>query len=114
MKRSILGVVTALVVAVATEVSAGGIITSKVAEFGLIASTNIGWVRVVGPVTTQASCATPNYFVVNLATESGRWVFRVLLAAQVQGLPVTIYGTGQCTQASGSEDILYIWYNPPI
>lgn len=113
MKRSILGVVFALAVALATEVSAGGVTTSKVAEFGLIPSANIAWVKMVGPIATPPACASAGYFAVNVSTDIGKSVFRVLLAAQVQGLMLTIYGTGQCTQAGGSEDILYVWYNPP-
>ena len=114
MKRSILRfIAVAFTLALATEASAGGITTSRVAEFGMIPSSNIAWVRMVGPVTTPALCASAGYFSVNISTDIGKSVFKVLLAAQVQNLPLTIYGTGLCSQSAGSEDILYIWYNPP-
>jgi hypothetical protein len=114
MKRSILSILAfAFTLALAAEASAGGVTTSKIAEFGMIPSSNIAWVRVVGPVTTPALCASDGYFSVNISTDIGKSVFKVLLVAQVQNLPLTIYGTGQCAQSAGSEDILYIWYNPP-
>ena len=110
MKRSILA--AALALALAGEALAGGLTTSKVAQFGILTSSSTAWVKVVGPVTTPATCATPNYFAIDLTTEIGRGVFRVLLAAQVQGLAVSIAGTGACTH-QGAEDILYVLYNPP-
>src|SRR5262247_1386460 len=75
MKRSILGVFVALAVAAAGEVCASNT-TSKIQEFGLLAETNIGWVKMAGPITSPAGCATQGYYVMNLNTESGRWAFR--------------------------------------
>lgn len=113
MKGSIAGVVLTLALAIGGEACAGNT-TSRIQELGLLAETNIGWVRMLS-MTGAASpaCASSGYFVLNLNTEAGRWAFRMLLAAQVQGLVVSVYGTGQCTMAGGSEDLRYVWYNPP-
>ena len=103
-----------LALALAVPATHAGNTTTRIQELGLLAETNIGWVKMVSMTgAASPSCATPCYFVLNLNTEPGRWAFRILVAAQVQGLPVSVFGTGACTMAGGSEDLRYVWYNPP-
>lgn len=114
MKRLILNVLAfAIAAALAIEASAGSNTTSQIALVGTVPSANTGYFQMVGPINTPASCASLGYFAVNISTEGGKSAFKILLAAQVQNLPLMVYGTGQCTQSGGSEDVLYIWYNPP-
>src|SRR5262245_51756324 len=108
MRRRILqtampGAVAALV----DPAAAGGQFTSRLSQIGMIPASNIVWIKASGAVTGQASCTSAGYFATAINSDAGKAVCRTLLAAQVQGLPVTVWGTGQCTVSGGSEDIQY-------
>jgi hypothetical protein len=91
---------------------AAGVTTSKISRIGIAPTApNAMWIVVTGPVTTPAACAKQNYFAINIATDAGKAVYKMALAAQLQNLPVTIYGTGSCYYVG--EQINWMWYNPP-
>ena len=114
IEKKLIGVVIGLCLGIKSwGTHAAGITTSRIAELGIIPSTNVLWIKVAGPVTTPATCAIGNYFVTNFTTEAGKATYKLVLAAQVQSLPLTVYGTGACSIWSGSEDIQYVWIDPP-
>lgn len=102
-----------ITLAISSATFAGGTTTSKIVELGMIPAANLVWVQMAGPIATPAACSSNSFFAINLGTDGGRSTYKMFLTAQVQNLPVTVYGTGSCKTYSGIEDILYIWYDPP-
>ncbi|MBI2798710.1 MAG: hypothetical protein HYX63_00235 [Gammaproteobacteria bacterium] len=113
MKRFNSILLTPLIMLAISSPTFAGTTTSKIVELGMIPAANLVWVQMAGPITTPAACSLNRLFAISLGTDGGRSTYKMVLAAQVQNLPVTIYGTGSCKTYSGIEDILYIWYDPP-
>lgn len=63
-------------------------------------------VDLVGTATLKPACALRSYWIVpNEKTDSGKRLYTMLLAAQLAGRPVTIYGKNTCTRWGDGEDI---------
>jgi hypothetical protein len=65
-------------------------------------------VKIYQTPSNQPACATNPRFSVNPATDVGKALLALLLAAQASGKTVQIWGTGSCDQMAGFESLSYM------
>lgn len=106
-------IVTSMLALASCPTWAGGNVTSRISEVGAMPSKEVAWIKMVGPVSGQASCADANAFALDVGTPAGAQLYKTILAAQIQNLPLTVRGSGACRQLSGYEDIYYVRFKPP-
>ncbi|MGO4521586.1 hypothetical protein AB4076_13325 [Dyella sp. 2RAF44] len=103
VRSSALFVVTSLVCA--STALAGGQ-SGNVTNVSVRQSDGVIYFTLDGTPTGRAACAASNnlWIIANENSESGKKQFAQLLAAKMNGTPITVLGTGACTRWPDSED----------
>lgn len=87
---------------------------TKITDVGVNRGANSAWIHFTSGVGgTPPVSGADGYFGFDLSSAFDLNLWRLALAAQMQGIQIAVQGTGAVSPGSSWEGISYLWYNAP-